>query len=180
MDVQLGVWIIVTMGNLIYAAHQAFGMSLPSQYTSVPGSSSFKLCNISGPCHLRNNMAEEEKSLRHSDHSFPTGLCLWDLFTEPVLVAKTEVSEKRAARSKEADQGKAQMEKHRLGFICIILCQLCILLLLELLRSTCLKIPTTHFCSHKTLCLLLLPSKYHTFKIGLFLNSERCLSANRY
>lgn len=76
----------------------------PQSNTSVPGSSSLKLCNTSGPCPLLNNMAEEENSPGLHDHSLLTGICLWDVFTEQVLVAKTEVNEKRTVRVKRQNR----------------------------------------------------------------------------
>lgn len=60
---------------------------------------------------LLTNMAEEENSRSLSDHWLLTWLCLWDLFTEHVLLAETEVNENMASRSEET-RGKAQAEKH--------------------------------------------------------------------
>lgn len=76
--------------------------------------------------------------------------------------------------------GKAQAEKHKLGFIWLILCQLCVLLLLELPPSTCLNNTTTHFWSHNTFCLSVLRSKSNNLKIGLVLSPDRYLSAKGY
>lgn len=125
------------------------------------------------------NMAEEENSRSLSDHWLLIWLCLWDLFPEHILLAKTEVNEKMAAGSEET-WGKAQAEKHKLGFIRVILCQLCVLLLLDLPPSTYLKNTTTHFWSHNTFCLSVLPSKSNNFKIGLVLSPDRYLSAKGY
>lgn len=65
------------------------------------------------------------------------------------------------------DSGQGSSGETQLGFIRVILCQLCVLLLLEFPPSTCLKNTTTHFWSHKTFSLSVLPSKSNNFKIGL-------------
>ena len=65
---------------------------------------------------LLTNMAEEENSRSLSDHWLLTWLCLWDLFTEHVLLSKTEVNEKMAARSEETWLGKGSSGETQAGF----------------------------------------------------------------
>lgn len=65
---------------------------------------------------LLTNMAEEENSQSLSDHWLLTWLCLWDLFTEHVLLAKTEVNEKMAAGSEETWLGKGSSRETQAGF----------------------------------------------------------------